>query len=284
MAKQYKWRTTFAYQNQHDPNYHLSYGVTPATYDQWQTADVDVAGSNSATYYYRDANMIYTNPNPPPGMNPEGWWDDVSSQVNYSITQTWTTTIDSRNNLTVSISTVINSIDRVDARGGDQNTPGRTITVYKQQGGVAYVSTTDTQVATNHNISGSVDLGTYTFTLAPGQDAKMSTLYIHNQTVGSSSYDDIWAGVQFMNPLPADYRPGTTFKSDNPYMPGNQNGLWMSHNRTNKAAHVLADVENITWQEMRTINGDSGGQGNPPLILHQADANSWYNQKLLGKD
>lgn len=81
-----------------------------------------------------------------------------------------------------------------------------------------------------------------------------------------------------------DYRPGTTFKSADPYVPGNQNGLWMTHNRTNGAAHVLADVQNITWQEMRTIRGDSGGQGNPPLILHQADANSWYNQKLLGKE
>lgn len=274
MAKQYKWRTTFAYQNQHDPNYHLSHGVSPATYDTWQTATPGDPGSNSATYYYRDSNTMYSG----------GWYDTISSQVNFSVTQTWTTEIDSRNNLIVSISTVINSVDRVDAKGGDQNTPGRTITVYRQQGGTAYINTTDTQVATNHNISGSVDLGTYTFTLAPGQNLTKSTLYIHNQTVGSSSYDDIWAGVQFMNPLPADYRPGSTLKTNNPYYPGDQTGVWLSHNKSDGAAHVLADVGNVTWQEMRTIDGDNGGQGNPPLILHQADANSWYNQKLLGKD
>lgn len=83
--------------------------------------------------------------------------------------------------------------------------------------------------------------------------------------------------------LDLDYRPGTVFKSDNPYYPGDQTGIWYSHNRKNKAAHVLSDVDPVTWQEMRTINGNNGGQGNPPLILHQADANSWYNQKLLGK-
>ena len=80
-----------------------------------------------------------------------------------------------------------------------------------------------------------------------------------------------------------DYRPGATLKNDRPYYPGDQGGIWKSHNRTNGAAHVLADVQSVTWQEMRTINGDLGGQGNPPLILHQADANSWYNQKKLGQ-
>lgn len=275
MAKQYKWRTTFAYQNQHDPNYHLSYGVTPTTYNDWQDATPGESETITVTYYYRDANMTYQGE----------WRDEVSSQVNFSVTQTWTTTIDSRNNLNVSVTTIVNSVIRADARGGDQNTPGRTITVYRQQNGTAYINEHDTQVATNHTIVGSpVDMGTVTFTLAPGQNLTRNTLFIHNQTDGSASYDNIWAGVQFMNPLPADYRPGSTLKTDNPYYPGDQTGVWLSHNKSDGAAHVLADVQNITWQEMRTINGDSGGQGNPPLILHHADANSWYNQKLLGKD
>lgn len=273
MPKQYKWKTTFAYQNALDPNFHLSYGAEPNTYSSWQTDDIGNAGSNTTTYYYRDSNTMYSGQ----------WVDAISSRVNYLVTQTWTTSVDTRNYLTVSIHTIVNSVDRVDSVGGDQNTPGRNINVYKEQGGAAYISVTDNLVATNHNISGPVDLGTYTFTLAPGQNATKSTLYIHNQTVGSGSYDDIWAGVQFMNPLPADYRPGATLKSDNPYYPGDQGGVWWSHNRSNGACHVLSDTDPVTWQECRTINGDIGGQGNPPLILHQSDANSWYNQQLLGK-
>jgi len=264
MAKQYKWRTTFNYQNALDPNYHLSYGVTPATYDTWQDATTDTPGNNSAIYYYRDSNTMYAGQ----------WVDTISSQVNFNVTQTWTAAIDSRNNLTISISTIVNSVDRVDSRGGDQNTPGRVINVYKEQGGTAYISVTDTQVATNHNISGLVDLGTYTFTLAPGENLTRNTLYIHNQTVGSGSYDDIWAGVQFMNPLPKDYRPGATLDTNT--------SIWKSHNRTNGACHILSNTGNMTWTECRTVNGDSGGQGNPPLILTAANANSWYNQKKLG--
>lgn len=261
-VKQYKWRTTFIYRNQFDPNYHLSYGVTPATYDTWQTADVGVAGGNSATYYYRDSNTMYSG----------GWYDNISSQVNFSITQTWTTSVDSRNNLTVSVSTMVNTVDRVDPRGGDSNTPGRVINVYKEQGGAAYISVTDLQVATAHNISGSVDLGTYTFTLAPGQNATRSTLYIHNQTVGSSSYDDIWAGVQFMNPLPADFRPGATLDTNT--------SVWKSHNRLNGACHVLPNTTGTNWHECRTI-GEGDICGDAPSLYHDS---KWYNQLLLGKE
>ena len=71
-----------------------------------------------------------------------------------------------------------------------------------------------------------------------------------------------------------DYRPGATLDTNT--------SIWKSHNRNNGACHVLSDVQNVTWHECRTINGDTGGQGDPPLLLHAADANSWYNQKRLG--
>ncbi len=262
MAKQYKWRTSFNYQNPLDPTYHLSYGVTPATYDNWQTADIGTPGSNSSTYFYRDSNTMYSG----------GWYDNISSQVNFSVNQTWTTSVDSRNNLTVSVTTVVNSIDRVDARGGDRNTPGRNINVYKEQGGSAYISLTDMQVATNHNLSGPVSLGVYTFTLAPGESATMSTLYIHNQTVGGTSYDDIWAGVQFMNPLPADFRPGATLDTNT--------GVWRSHNRINGACHILPNTAGTNWHECRTI-GEGDICGDAPSLYHDG---KWYNQLLLGKE
>lgn len=259
---EYNWRTTFQYQNSLDPNNHLSYGATPNTYDSWQTATVGGAGSNTTVYFYRDSNTSYLGQ----------YVDSLSSRVAFNVSQTWITSVDSSNNLTVSVSTVITSVVRDDIRGSDQNTPGRIINVYKEEGGQAYISVTDNQVATAHSISGSVDLGTYTFTLAPGQNLTKNTLYIHNQTVGSGSYDDIWTGVQFMNPLPADFRPGATLDTNT--------SVWKSHNRTNGACHIMAAPGTSVWHECRTIgNGDIFGD--PPSLYHDS---KWYNQRLLGKE
>ena len=155
MAKYYQWRTTFDYQNELDPVNRLSYGVTPNTHGSWQTASAGVGGSGTWTYWYRDSNTSYA-----------GYYvDAISSRAAFNVTQTWTSSIDSRNNLTISITSTVNSIVRDDVRGSDQNTPGRNINVYKEPGGAALISVADNQVATAHTISGSVSLGTYTFTL-----------------------------------------------------------------------------------------------------------------------
>lgn len=258
MAKIYKWKADTTYQSTTT----LSYGVIPTSQTGWQTAQ---AGSQSGTwqYWYRDANVasggVYSDAN--------------SSRVVVSLTESWTATIDSRNNLTISISTTINSVVRDDLRGSNQDTPGRNIDIFREQGGSPVLSLTDSQLASAHTIyGGPLVLDNYTFTLAPGQSLQRSSLYLHNQTIGYQSYDDIWFGVLFLNDLPKDYRPGTSLDTNT--------SVWKSHNRTNGACHVL---NGSTWQECRTLDGDSGGQGNPPLMLRQANASSWYNQRLLGK-
>ena len=258
MAKTYKWRTTFAYQNSLDPNYHLSYGISPTTYNDWQTAQSGQPGTcGQITYFYRDSNTSYAGE----------WVDAISSRVAYKVTQIWTTSVDSRNYLTVSVTTVIDSIDRDDIMGNDQNTPGRYINVYKEEGGTAYVSVTDNQVATAHNISGPVNMGTYTFTLAPGQDLTRNTLYIHNQTVGGSSFDDIWAGVQFQNSLPAETIPGAVYDGSS---------KWLSHNR---AGGDLRIWNGSRWTDnLANIDGGSG-VGDPPSLYHDS---KWYNQRTFG--
>ena len=81
---------------------------------------------------------------------------------------------------------------------------------------------------------------------------------------------EVWASL-----FDLDYRPGATLDTNT--------SVWKSHNRTNGACHVLPNTTGTNWHECRTIGGDSGAQGNPPLILHAANANSWYNQKRLGK-
>lgn len=258
MAKEYQWRTTFNYQNSLDPNFHLSYGAIPNTYDTWQTEATGVARSNSTVYFYRDSNTMYAGQ----------WSDTISSRVAFNVTQTWNTSVDTSNNLTVSVSTIINSVVRDDIRGADQNTPGRIINVYKEVGGTAYIAVTDNQVATAHTISGLVDLGTYTFTLAPGENLTKNTLYIHNQTVGSSSYDDIWAGVQFMNPLPKETIPGAVL---------NESNVWLSHNRLGGDLRIF---DGSKWTD-NLKNADGGtGLGDLPSIYHNE---KFYNQRTFGQ-
>lgn len=258
----YKWKATTRYQSDTT----LSYGVDPSTWQNWQTASPGHQAPGSITYWYRDANV----------SGPSGFTDANSSRVAISLTEEWDATIDSRNNLTIVITTIINSVVRDDLRGTNQNTPGRNINIYREQGGSAVLSLTDTQLASPHPIwSGPMTLSVYTFTLAPGQSAERSSLYVHNQTSGAVSYDDIWAGIQFLNDLPADYRPGTSLDTNT--------SVWKSHNRTNGACHIVTNASTGALQECRTLGGDIGAKGNPPLILTAANANSWRNQRLLGK-
>lgn len=262
MAKQYKWRAATRFQSDTT----LSYGVDPSGQSSWQPSDPGQR-SGSWTYWIRDANV----------SSGGAYTDANSSRMAVSLTESWTASIDNRNNLTITITSTINSLVRDDLRGSNQNTPGRNITIYREQGGAAVLSVTDTQLAQVHTIwAGPMTLDQYTFTLAPGESLERSSLYLHNQTVGMSSYDDIWFGIQFLNDLPKDYRPGATLDTNT--------SVWKSHNRTNGACHILSNTSNMTWTECRTLDGDSGGQGNPPLILHAANANSWYNQKKLGKE
>lgn len=72
------------------------------------------------------------------------------------------------------------------------------------------------------------------------------------------------------------YRPGATLYSADEYYPTSP--VWYSNHKTNGACHIR--TENNTWQEMRTIDGATNGQGDPPLIYRD---DSLYNQKKLGK-
>ena len=254
MAKNYLWKTSTRFQSDTS----LSYGVDPATYDNWQSAEAGSQSLPTITYWYRDSNV----------MGPGGYSDANSIRVAIRVTESWTATIDNRNNLTVRLTTTLESVVRGDPQGTNQDSPGRNINIYREQGGAAVLALTDTQAGTAHTIwSGPMTLSEYTFTLAPGQYAERSSLYVHNQTIGGSSYDDIWAGAQFQNPLPADYRPGARKIS----------GTWYSHNRNNG---VCSRKVNGVWQELRTLDGGTG-TGNPPS--RKANG-TWYNQRLIGQE
>lgn len=258
MAKNYEWRASTRYQSDTS----LSYGVTPNTSDTWQTA-APGALSGTWTYWYRDANV----------SGPSGFTDANSSRTAVSLTESWIASIDSRNNLTIQVTSIMNSIIRDDLRGTNQNTPGRNISIYRTESDPPILSLTDSQLAVAHTIwQGPMILDEFTFTLAPGQNLERSSLFLHNQTVGAISYDDIWFGIQWRNPLPADFRPGATLNTST--------GIWRSHNRINGACHILPNTTGANWHECRTIgNGDIFGD--PPSLYHDA---KWWNQLLLGKE
>lgn len=254
MADTYQWRASTKYASTTT----LSYGVTPSDQSDWQTDTIGNAqASRTWTWWYRDSNK----------MSGGGYSDAISSRVAISITESWTTQKDDRNNLIVKARVVVNSIVRDDLRGSDNNLPGRTIDLYKEQGGLKVLNLTDTQVATAHTIyAGPLTFAEYSFTIAPGKNIEHSTLYLHNKAIGYNSYDDIWIGVQFRNTLPDDYRPGKTYDNK---------AVWQSHNRTAGAANIK---DNDGFKTMRTANGPTGTD-NPPKIR---DNSTFHNMRKIG--
>lgn len=230
-------------------------GVSP-TDSSWHETDV-LTGSSTHTYYYRDSGCGN---------------DNNSSRVDVSITDSWTCSIDNRNNLTVSVHSVVNSIVRGDVRGNPNACGTILVRIHlkRERSGadVAVYPGSDSwmNMATTGTIASNVDLGTYTFTLAPGQELSRGTLYLYNDA--QTGYDDEFEmGISFKNILPADYRPGKIWDGSR----------WMSHNRDAGAANIRNTTSPV---EMRTFNGGEAGD-NPPLIRHE---NSAKNMRLIGQE
>lgn len=266
MAKNYQWKTdseiiSGGYEGE-------EIGIIGGS-SSWVTTDT-LSGSTSVQCYYRDSNS---------GDNAN------SSRVVIDISETWTASIDSRNYLTINLNTTVNSIVRDDIRGNPLigGTATRELYLRRDSSGAWIWSIMNDPIDTAHTILGTpLVLDSYSFTLSPGENLSRGSIYFRDNTNGHGgdpvpSYyvDELWVGTIFRNILPRDYRPGATLDTDT--------SIWKSHNRANGACHILSNVNNMTWLECRTIDGDIGGQGTPPLILHDANANSWYNQKLLGK-
>jgi hypothetical protein len=255
-TKNYQYRAQFVIVSGGYPG--ETTGVSPAD-DSWHTTDV-TTGSATHTYYYNDSTCA-TNAN--------------SSRTSVNITDSWTVSIDEHNNMSVTVHTIINSISRA-AYQGDPNACASNIVsdiiIRRQAGGTILARYNNQNFATYGTVASNVDLGTYTFTLAPGQNANRSTVHYTNDahfTGGGQEglYDDVFRmGITFRNILPADYRPGATL-----------NSVWLSHDRTGGSAHIL--TSGGTWSEMRTVDGLTASD-NPPSIY----TTKWMNQRKLGKE
>ena len=149
----------------------------------------------------------------------------------------------------------------------DPNNSNNRSTLYSKPSGVV-LDTYDGSAYQSFDIN-----TTFTVDITGGGDVPILT-WVTSGANSSTDYSwlqhEVWASW-----FDLDYRPGATLDTNT--------DIWKSHNRANGACHVLSNVDDMTWQECRTVGGEASGQGNPPLILHASDANSWYNQKLLGK-
>ena len=256
MAKNYQYRAQMIIVEGGYPGENP--GVDPDD-TSWHTTSA-TTGSATHTYYYNDSTCA-ANAN--------------SSRVKVNITDSWSVSIDEHNNMTVSVHTVINSIVR-QAWQGDPNACASNIVsdliIRRQSGGTVLARYNNQNFATYGTVASNVDLGTVTFTLAPGQNSNRSTVHYTNDahfTGGGQEglYDDVFRmGITFRNILPADYRPGATL-----------NSVWLSHDRTGGKAHIL--TSGGTWREMRTNNGLTESD-NPPSIR----TTKWMNQRLIGKE
>lgn len=256
MSKQFQWRTSFnlisgGYAGEET-------GVIPND-TSWHTTDA-TSGTATAEYYYRDSDVAQ-NAN--------------STRVVVTVQDSWTASINSRNQLTLNITSTITRIRRDDSRGTGGGGLARHIYIRRSVNSPVIWSTLDPTTST-HEIATNISLGTYTLVLEPGQGATGSSIYYRSTTNGYENvpipniYTDIMAmGVEFKNILPADYRPGAI--RDN-------SGVWWSHNREGGEVHILTG--NNTWREQRTLGGGTDC-GNPPSIRKN---DKWVNQLLIGKE
>lgn len=254
MAKQFQWRTNFnlisgGYDGEQT-------GVEPND-TSWHTTD-DTSGSSTAEYYYRDSYNA-TNAN--------------SSRVVVTVRDDWTASINSRNQLTLTITTTITNIRRDDFRGINNTNPNRNIYIRRYNGGPVIWTVSDPATYA-HDLGNNISLGTYTLTLEPGQGATGSSIYYRSVTIGHDNdpvpndyCDEMAIGIEFKNILPADYRPGKIWDGS----------TWQSHNRSAGFEKIYTDTSNT--REMRTIDGGVG-TGNPPSIYNER----WLNERLIGNE
>ena|GEM_PF-3211282 len=233
-----------------------------------------LTGSSTTTFAYLDSNVV---------MSPVSSWSaNNTSRVDVELRTDWSVTFDNKNNMTVTISVTLVRQERADKNGnpkGNSATPlGRNTWYYpnqdvfnKRNPWANYIAHAwDGDINEAKVLLSNVFLGTQTFTIAPGQEANRSSIFVYNKTPTTnpkSTGDWMNMGVHFINDMPPDYRPGAILV----------NGVWESHNRSDGESHILCSSR---WSEMRTDNGHSEND-NPPSIRM---GNRWTDQLLLGKE
>lgn len=251
MAKKYRWQVALS------ANGPIAAGILSG-----DTAPHDsevLTGSASASFYYLDSNVVSSG-------------TANTSRVVINTVDAWEVSIDSSNNVSVALTTLVPSIvrDNVNGNPAGASNYARSMSIHRYDGGGALWEYLDTNISQAKTIATDLDLGTQRFILPPGESASSHSIFVFNKTVGVASPGDrLNMGIKITNILPKDYRPGAILDGVL---------VWQSHNREGGEAHVL--TANGTWREMRTL-GSPTEKGNPPSIRKD---NSWFNQAKIGKE
>ncbi|MEE0059363.1 MAG: hypothetical protein UE295_00910, partial [Acutalibacteraceae bacterium] len=160
-------------------------------YGDW--TNVPLNGSIESEYFYRDSDLMDNN---------------NSSKVIVRIQDSWSGSVNSSNNrITVTVSSKIVSIDRVDASANAGNTR-RDISVRSDWNGSWVWELFNDPINTSHHIGGNINLGSTTFMLDPQTENGRGSVYYRNHSSGFPEeeryIDEFWMGIQVRNILPSN--------------------------------------------------------------------------------
>lgn len=238
----------------------LNTGQVPKTFHLPWTTSTSETGSATYTYTYRDSDT---------GNN------NQSTKVAVTVRDEWTVSIDNRNFMTVTVNTTL--VSAVRTKIGSPSNINRHLWMRRYKNGTDFAPfPLIDNASTAHTIASNVNMGSYTFTLAPGENAQKASVWWRNTSVGyeSRQIPNIWTdilgvGIHFKNILPADYRPGKVKTTTS---------TWYSCNKDGGKCHIRKN--DGTLKELRTYDG-AVGNDNPPYIKHPS---GWKNQRLIGTE
>lgn len=254
MARLIKARTTLSIISGGYPGEGV--GGTNTDYLNWR--EIPESGAISSGYYFHDSEVAS---------------DSNSSRVIAFVEDSWTYTVDENNYAHVTLTTRITSMRRDQVAVTTPNPLTRNIRVWDRKGGRLLIERIGDPINTEHDIiSSPITVEVKNFTVAPGGHTSVDeSIYIRTTTQGhdgdpvpSQYVDEAAIGIEFLNDLPIDYRPGMTWYPE-----------WESHNRNGGAA----DVMDGSWTTMRTNNGGQASD-NPPYIYDSG----WKNQRKIGNE
>lgn len=184
-------------------------------------------------------------------------------------TDNWSVRIDEDNKVYVTVSTVVNWIRRAEIKGNPNYSGnwGRDIKLGRFIGAPALWSVTNDPIGTAHELGRNINLGSYTFTLAPGESMSRGSIWIYNHTSGFPDQpqynDEFWGGISFRNNMPADYVPGAVF-----------NGIqWGTCNSSTRGACKVYNGSG--WTNCRTADGHQKTD-NPPFCYSDNQFRNMY--------
>lgn len=229
-------------------------------YSDWTS--IPSGGNISVGYFFHDSEVAS---------------DSNSSRVITYIEDSWTYTVDDSNYAHVTLTTRITSMRRDQVNVTTPNPTLRNIRIWDRKGGVLLFEKIGDAINSEHTlISSPITVEVKNFTIAPGGHTSVDeSIYMKAATQGHESdpvpsqfVDELALGIEFLNDLPVDYRPGMIYNGSE----------WLSHNRSGGAADIYTSGTSRTT--MRTLNGGSG-EGNPPLMRNSS---GWKNQRKVGKN